>query len=69
MSAREDDIKRLVIARLETLPPDMKVSVGASGEFTPNELVDHVKRGDPLGKKFIQIEMEFLRAMKEGLIS
>ena len=68
MSIHEEDIKRLVITRLELLPKNLKVSVGASGEFTPKELVEHVKKGDELGKKFIQIDMEFLRAMKEGII-
>ncbi len=67
MSSSED-IKELVIARLETLPPDKKISIGNYGEFTKEELIEHVKKNDPVGNKMIEIEMEFLRAIKEGLV-
>ncbi len=62
------DIKRLVIFRLETLPSNKKISIGSSGEFTKEELVEHVKKDTDIGKKIIEIEMEFLRAMKEGIV-
>lgn len=62
------DIKKLVIFRLETLPSNKKISIGSSGEFTKEELVEHVKNGTDIGKKIIEIEMEFLRAMKEGIV-
>ena len=61
-------IKELVIARLDTLPSDQKISIGNSGEFTKEEIIQHVKKEDNIGKKMIEIEMEFLRAIKEGLI-
>lgn len=63
-----EDIKRIVIARLETLPPDKKISIGSSGEFSKDELIERVKKGDPIGEKMIEIEMEFLRSLKEGII-
>ena len=63
-----DDIKQLVIARLETLPSNKKISIGSSGEFTKEELIERIKKGDEIGEKIIEIEMEFLRAMKEGII-
>ncbi len=62
------DIKELVIARLETLPPDRKLSIGNFGEFTKEELIQHVKGDDAIGHKMVEIEMEFLRAIKEGLL-
>jgi hypothetical protein len=64
-----EDIKKLVIARLETLPPDRKISIGSSGEFSRDELIEKVKTGDPIGIKIIEIEMEFLRSLKEGIIA
>ena len=63
-----EEIKKIVIARLETLSPNRKISIGSSGEFVPADLVEHVKNGDTIGKKFIQIEMEFLRSLKEGTL-
>lgn len=59
-------LKETVIARLETLPPDQKISIGSWGEFTKDELIKHVKQEDSIGKKFIDIEIRFLKALKEG---
>ncbi len=63
-----EEIKELVIARLDALSTNKKISIGNYGEFTKDELIQHVKRGDSLGNKMIEIEMEFLRAIKEGLV-
>ncbi|MFQ5621087.1 MAG: hypothetical protein ACE5FT_04550 [Candidatus Nanoarchaeia archaeon] len=65
----EEEVKKIVMARLSVLPGNKKISVGSAGEFTRDELIEHVEKGDELGKKFVEIEMEFLRAMKQGLIS
>jgi hypothetical protein len=63
-----EDLKKLVIFRLGTLPPGKKISIGSSGEFSKEELIQHVKQGDEIGRKIIDIEMEFLRAIKEGIL-
>ncbi len=63
-----EDIKELVIARLDTLSPNRKISIGNYGEFTKEEIIQHIKKGDSVGNKMIEIEMEFLCAIKEGLI-
>ncbi|VVB61405.1 Uncharacterised protein [uncultured archaeon] len=63
-----EDIKKLVIFRLETLPSNRKISIGSQGEFTKDELIDHVKKEDSVGKKIVEVELEFLRAIKEGVI-
>lgn len=63
-----EDIKELVIARLDILSPNRKISIGNYGEFTKEEIIQHVKKGDAVGNKMIEIEMEFLCAIKEGLI-
>lgn len=64
-----DEIKKLVIARLDILPADKKMSIGSAGEFNKAELIAHVQKGDTIGQKIIEVELEFLRAMKEGLVS
>ncbi len=63
----DEDIKKLVIARLEVLPSDKKISIGSAGEFTKQQLIESVKKEDEIGKKMIQIELEFLQALKEGI--
>ncbi len=67
--ANDEEIKKIVIARLETLPSDKKISIGSSGEFTRDEIIESVEKGDEIGKKMIQVEMEFLRALKKGIIA
>lgn len=64
-----EEIKELVIARLETIPSNKKVSIGSYGEFSKEELIESVKSGSDVGKKFIEIELEFLRALKQGIVS
>ena len=64
-----EEIKKIVIARLETMSPDKKISIGSSGEFTRDEIIERVEKGDEIGKKMIQVEMEFLRALKKGILS
>ncbi len=63
----ENDIKELVIARLQTLPPDVAISIGSDGEFNKNELIAHVKEDDEIGKQIIEVEMDFLRALQNNI--
>ncbi len=63
----DEDLKKLVIARLEVLSPDKKISIGSIGEFTKQQLIESVKNEDEIGKKMMQIELEFLQALKEGI--
>ncbi|MFZ3077049.1 MAG: hypothetical protein WA139_01210 [Candidatus Aenigmatarchaeota archaeon] len=68
MNEISEDIKQLVIMRLETLPANKKISIGSYGEFSKEELIEHVKKEDGIGRKMIEVEMEFLKAFKEGII-
>ena len=61
-----EDVKELVIARLDVLPADKKISIGSSGEFTKSELIERVKKEDEVGRQIIELELTFLRALKEG---
>ena len=63
----EQEIIDLVVARLQNLPSNKDILVGSSGEFTKDQLIEHVKKADDVGKKMIAIEMDFLRSMKEGI--
>ncbi|MDE1767102.1 MAG: hypothetical protein KGI27_12650 [Thaumarchaeota archaeon] len=60
------EIKELVIARLEVMPSNMKVSIGSYGTFSKEDLKKHVEEEDAVGKKVIEVQMAFLRAIKEG---
>lgn len=60
----EEEIRQLVIARLRTISSDLAVSMGAGDDFTPGQLIRHVKKGDAIGKKISEIELNYLRTLK-----
>ncbi len=63
----DEDVKKLVAARLSTLPDGAVVSVGSDGEFTKEQIIESVLKGDKIGQKMIEIEMSFLQSLKEGV--
>ena len=66
MSKISEDVKELVIARLQIIPAGKKLSIGSFGDFTKQQLIEHVQKQDSIGLKITEIELGFLRAMKEG---
>lgn len=65
----EEEINELVIARLKSMPENQKLSVGSLGEFDKYDLIEHVKKRDDVGKKIVEIELDFLRALKKGILT
>ena len=63
---KKEEIKELVIARLEVLPSNVSISIGSDGSFTKQDLIMHVEKDDEIGKKIIEIELKYLQALKEG---
>lgn len=64
----DENVKELVLARLETLPAGVIISIGSSQELTKEELIKSVKEGNDIGQKIIEIEMSFLQGLKEGVL-
>ncbi len=62
-----EEIKKLVLIRLETMPDTIRVSIGSEGkELSKYDLIEHVKREDSLGKTIIEMQLRYLQAMKTG---
>lgn len=68
MNNDQELIKEIVIERLKTMPEDIGISIGADGNFKREELISSVERGDEIGKKIIEVEMNFLRGLKDGIL-
>ncbi|EKD99380.1 MAG: hypothetical protein ACD_22C00278G0008 [uncultured bacterium] len=64
----DDEIRKLVIARLRSLPSGKKISIGSSGEYSKEELIQKVESADEIGQKIVQIQLEYLRSFKESLM-
>jgi len=67
-STIQEDIRKLVIARLRALPSGRKISIGSDGEYTADELIERVKKNDQVGKKIAEIQLQYLRSLKEGFL-
>lgn len=64
------DVKELVLWRLETsVPEHFKLSVGAKGSFTKQELKEHIQKEDDIGLAFVDIQLNFIKALTNGEFS
>jgi len=64
----DEEVRKLVATRLETLPDGAVVSVWSDGEFTKEQIIKSVLKGDEIGQKMVEIEMSFLQSLKEGVL-
>jgi len=63
---KDEEIRKLVTARLSVLSEDTIISVGSDGSFSRDELIEKVEAGDRIGNKIAQIEMEWLQSFKQN---
>ena len=62
----EDEIE-LVIARLRAIPRNALLSIGninSNSPFDRDELIEHVKKMDDIGKKIIEMQLNYVRSYK-----
>jgi len=64
----DEEIRKLVIARLKLLSPDTMKSIGQMGTFSRKQMIESVERNDEVGQTIKNIEMEWLQAQKEGIV-
>ncbi len=57
--------KKLILARIETMPSNMGIAIGDE-EFSKVELRNHVEQEDAVGKKYVEMQLTFLRSLKDG---
>jgi len=61
------EIKELVITRIEAqMSPNLRLSIGNQGSLNANEMIEHVKKGDEIGKQIIESHLRFIRAQASG---
>ena len=56
----EEYVKKLVVARLRTMPPEVGFSVGSHGNFSRDDIIRNVMNGTEIGKEFSNLEMRML---------
>lgn len=58
------DEKKIVIARLHTMPENMKLSIGSLGTFDKWQLIENVEKETDIGKFVTEVYMENIRSFK-----
>jgi len=64
----DEEVRKLVMARLSVLSKDTIISLGSEGSFTRDELIKRVEEGDKVGEKLAEIQLEWLRSFKEKVV-
>ncbi|MBI4896354.1 MAG: hypothetical protein HY832_02295 [Candidatus Aenigmarchaeota archaeon] len=60
-----EDIRELVKVRLTEMPSHIKLSIGNFGSFDRNQLIEHVEKGDEIGKTIVEMELTYIQALKK----
>jgi hypothetical protein len=64
-----EPLKELVLARIDIMPPNFKLSIGDKGTFNKEELIEHVKKLDPTGIQVIKMQLNFIKALTSGKLT
>lgn len=63
----EEEKKRLVLERFKTLNPESKIMLGGNEEMSVRDLIVHVEKGDDFGRKVVQVQMNMLKILSNGV--
>ena len=66
------ELKEIILQRLRSskLPDQIRMSIGGLSKEPMNitEVAEHVSREDEIGRKIIEMELAYLKALKEGIV-
>ncbi len=60
------ELKEVVIMRIESIPSNLKLSIGNGQSLTKEEMIEHVKQEDEIGRYLINSHLSFMRAIAKG---
>ena len=63
----QEKLKEIVIARVRTLPQEMRISLGGE-DFSSEDLVRHVERGDETGIEFLKMNLQYMQDLASGAV-
>ncbi len=60
----QQEIKELVIARLQTLNKDSKILLmGFDKPLSVKEILEEVRKDSPLGKKIVEVQFKYMQML------
>lgn len=63
---KKSELKKLVLARIDIMPPNFKLSIGNKGTFNKEQLIEHINEGDETGSCIIDMQVRFIKALTNG---
>ncbi|MBU0906634.1 MAG: hypothetical protein KKE05_00590, partial [Nanoarchaeota archaeon] len=58
-----EEMKETVIARIDAqVPSNLKLAIGGHGGMDKEEMIEHIKKGDEIGKQIVKRHILFLRS-------
>lgn len=68
----DQELKEIIIFRIlsSKLPKNIELSIGGltSEPLNAEDIVKHIRAEDEIGKTIIEMELNYLKALKEGII-
>ena len=64
----EDDWE-VVKHRIEAMPSHIKLAIGGSESLSKDDLLFHVKKRDSIGKRVVQMQLNYLRFFKKEMVA
>ena len=62
----DQNLKNMVIGRLQVIPEGVEISVGNSGSFNKDDLISNIKDETEVGKKMVDIELAYMKDLISG---
>jgi len=66
----EEKIKELVLARIDAqVPSNLRLFIGSSNGMDKEQIMEHVRKGDEIGKRIIQMHINFMKSVVRGEVT
>ena len=60
------EMKEVVIMRIESMPSNLRLSIGNNKSLTKEEMIKHVREEDDTGRQIINSHISFMKAIARG---
>ena len=60
-----EDMWKIVRARVLSMSPNLRLSIGGLGTMTKEQLVEHIDNRDPVGKILLRAHENYIKSFKQ----
>lgn len=60
-----EDQWKIVRARVSSMSPNLRLSIGGMGTMNKEELVEHIDNRDEVGRILLKVHMNYLKSFKK----